>query len=63
MSHPTLFISFNPKTEFGQKCLNPASFNDVSAYSLHAGRRVRMEDTDAALLCKHETVVTSLNHK
>lgn len=23
---PTLFISFNPVTEFGQKCLNPAPF-------------------------------------
>ena len=47
---PTLFISFNPKTEFGQKCLNPAPFNDLSAYSFRGGCGVRMEDTDTSSL-------------
>lgn len=52
----SIFISFNPKTEFGQKCLNPAPFNDLSAYSLYGGCGVRMQDTDTfSLLCTHET--------
>lgn len=46
----TLFVSFNPMTEFGQKCLNPAPFNDLSAYSLYGGCGVRMQDTDTSSL-------------
>lgn len=38
---PTLFIHFNPNTEFGQKSLNPAPFNDLSAYSFLGGCGVR----------------------
>lgn len=56
----TLFISFNPKTEFGQKCLNPALFNDLSANSLYSCG-VGMQDTDiSSLLYIYETATNIL---
>lgn len=50
----TLFISFNPKTECGQKFKSFFLLMICQLIFLYSGYGVRIRDTDTSLLCSCE---------